>query len=71
MMQSAAPYMPRDGRIINIGSVASKLGASDLPLYSAAKAAVDQLTYAVATEVSVPSSLSLVVLVELVLTKGM
>ena len=58
MMQAAAPYMPRGGRIINIGSVASKLGAGDLPLYSAAKAAMDQLTYAVAAEVSVPSNIS-------------
>ncbi|OTB06274.1 hypothetical protein M426DRAFT_319015 [Hypoxylon sp. CI-4A] len=42
--------MPKGGRIINIGSVASKLGPSSLPLYAASKAAQDLLTVTLAAE---------------------
>ena len=51
MMQAVVPVMPRGGRIINIGSIASKLGMSVIPLYGAAKAAQDQLAYTAAMEV--------------------
>ncbi|KAI4863406.1 putative short-chain dehydrogenase [Hypoxylon rubiginosum] len=36
--------MPRGGRIINIGSVASKMGPAGLAIYGATKAAQDSLT---------------------------
>ena len=52
LIQSAVPHMPRGGRIINVGSVASKLGISAMPLYVANKGAMDALTFALAQEVS-------------------
>lgn len=51
MIQAVVPVMPRGGRIINISSIASKLGMPVIPLYGAAKAAQDQLAYTVAMEV--------------------
>lgn len=51
MIQAIAPLMPRGGRIINIGSIASKLGIPFIPIYVAAKSAQDQLAYAAAMEV--------------------
>ncbi|XXG94327.1 hypothetical protein Hte_000581 [Hypoxylon texense] len=42
--------MPRGGRIINIGSIASKLGPAGLAIYGAAKAAQDSLTASWARE---------------------
>ncbi|KIY03502.1 uncharacterized protein Z520_00193 [Fonsecaea multimorphosa CBS 102226] len=50
MTQAVVPVMPRGGRIINIGSIASKMGMAPVALYSAAKAAVDTLSYALAME---------------------
>ncbi|KIV90793.1 hypothetical protein PV10_05401 [Exophiala mesophila] len=50
MMHAVVPVMPRGGRIINISSIASKLGLSVIPLYGAAKAAQDQLAYTAAME---------------------
>lgn len=44
--------MPRGGRIINIGSIASKQGIASVPIYCAAKAAQDSLTESLAGEVS-------------------
>lgn len=44
--------MPQGGRIINISSIASKLGLDGVTVYSAAKAAQDSLTASLATEVS-------------------
>jgi NAD(P)-dependent dehydrogenase (short-subunit alcohol dehydrogenase family) len=44
--------MPKGGRIINIGSVASKQGHGGIAVYSAAKAAQDSLTASFAGEVS-------------------
>ena len=44
--------MPKYSRIINIGTVASRLGLSALPIYAAAKAAMDQLTWSLAREVN-------------------
>jgi short-subunit dehydrogenase len=52
LTQAAVPHMPKGGRIVNISSVASKLGMVNLPIYGASKAAVDSLSYAWAKEVS-------------------
>ncbi|KAK4442086.1 hypothetical protein QBC34DRAFT_419278 [Podospora aff. communis PSN243] len=49
--QAAVPYMPRGGRIVNVGSIVSRL--STLPgvsVYGASKAAQEFLTRALATE---------------------
>ncbi|EXJ56867.1 hypothetical protein A1O7_07211 [Cladophialophora yegresii CBS 114405] len=50
MTQAVVPVMPRGGRIVNIGSIASKMGMAPIPLYSASKAASDTLAYTMATE---------------------
>ncbi|SPO03346.1 related to 3-oxoacyl-[acyl-carrier-protein] reductase [Cephalotrichum gorgonifer] len=50
MMQAAVPYMPRNSRVINIGSVASRLGPRGTALYGASKAAMDALTFSMAYE---------------------
>jgi len=52
LTQAAIPHIATGGRIINISSVASKLGLQYLPVYGAAKAAIDSLTFAWAIEVS-------------------
>jgi NAD(P)-dependent dehydrogenase (short-subunit alcohol dehydrogenase family) len=44
--------MPKGGRIINVSSIASKLGLEGVSVYSAAKAAQDSLTASFAGEVS-------------------
>ncbi|KAF7596831.1 hypothetical protein BBP40_012431 [Aspergillus hancockii] len=49
-VQAAVPHMPRGSRVINIGSVASKLGMAPVATYGAAKAALDALTYSMAME---------------------
>jgi NAD(P)-dependent dehydrogenase (short-subunit alcohol dehydrogenase family) len=49
--QAVVPHMPPGGRIINISSIASKLGMTVMPIYGATKAALDSLTYAWAAEV--------------------
>lgn len=51
LTQAVVPHMPPGGRIINITSVASKMGLDVLPIYGASKAALDSLTYAWAKEV--------------------
>lgn len=51
MLKAAVPYMPRGSRVINISSIASKLGIGVLPIYGASKAALDSLSYAWAQEV--------------------
>jgi NAD(P)-dependent dehydrogenase (short-subunit alcohol dehydrogenase family) len=51
MTQAVVPHMPSGGRIINITSIASKMGLTIMPIYGATKAAVDSLTYAWAAEV--------------------
>ncbi len=53
--------MPRGGRIINIGTIASKLGLQGPGVYSAAKAAQDSLTASWAGEVTTLCSLLLFV----------
>lgn len=50
LLQAAVPHMPRGSRIINIGSIASKLGMASTAIYGAAKAAQDSLTYSLAME---------------------
>lgn len=45
MIQAVVPHMPRGGRIINTGSVASKVCPPPVPIYSGAKAAVDAMTF--------------------------
>ncbi|GLA30340.1 short chain dehydrogenase [Aspergillus phoenicis ATCC 13157] len=50
LIQEAVKHMPPRSRVINIGSVASKLGISGSPVYSASKAAMDALTFSMAME---------------------
>ncbi len=57
-IQAAMPHMSRGGRIINIGSVASKLGLSGMAVYGATKAAIDALTYSLALEVGLTPSVN-------------
>jgi NAD(P)-dependent dehydrogenase (short-subunit alcohol dehydrogenase family) len=47
-----AGKMPKGGRIINVSSIAAKLGLEGVTVYSAAKAAQDSLTASLAGEVS-------------------
>ena len=56
LLQAAYPHMPRYSRVINIGSVASKMGFAQMPIYAAAKAAMDELTFSLSREVSMPFS---------------
>ncbi|KAJ4861353.1 enoyl-(Acyl carrier protein) reductase domain-containing protein [Trichoderma breve] len=51
LLQAAYPHMPHGGRVINIGSVSSKMGFYQLPIYAAAKAAMDQLTWSLSREI--------------------
>lgn len=46
--QEVLPYMPKGGRIINIGSVSGQLGGPRTPSYAAAKAGVMALTHCLA-----------------------
>ena len=46
--------MPRGGRVINIGTVVSKMGMALAAVYAAAKAAQDSLTASWASEVITP-----------------
>lgn len=55
LLQEAYPNMPKFSRVINIGSVSSKMGFNPLPIYAAAKAAMDQLTFSLAREVNIHS----------------
>jgi NAD(P)-dependent dehydrogenase (short-subunit alcohol dehydrogenase family) len=50
LVQAVVPHMPRGSRVINIGSIASKLGMAPVGTYGAAKAALDALTYSMAME---------------------
>lgn len=51
MVQAVIPHMPHGGRIINISSVASKVGDPFSCLYGPSKAALDSLSYTWASEV--------------------
>lgn len=48
----SAGKMPQGGRIINVGSIASKVSNAGTSLYNAAKSAQDSLTACLATDVS-------------------
>jgi NAD(P)-dependent dehydrogenase (short-subunit alcohol dehydrogenase family) len=50
--QAVVPLIAPGGRIVNISSVASKLGDAVIPVYGASKAALDSLTWSWAKEVS-------------------
>lgn len=56
--KAAIEYMPRGGRIINVGSVASKLGGAEAGIYSATKAALNSLTTSWAEEVQIGLSIN-------------
>ncbi|MEM5275167.1 SDR family NAD(P)-dependent oxidoreductase [Cupriavidus taiwanensis] len=49
-LQAAVPHMSEGGAIINIGSMAGRLGSSGAIVYSAVKAGVDGLTRAASVE---------------------
>ncbi|KAL6924162.1 hypothetical protein FSST1_001436 [Fusarium sambucinum] len=48
--QAVVPVMPPGGRIVNISSIASKMGDDSIPIYGASKAAIDSLTWSWAKE---------------------
>jgi 3-oxoacyl-[acyl-carrier protein] reductase len=50
LTQAVLPYLPRNGRVINIGSVGARAGFSNLSLYCSSKAALEGLTRAWAAE---------------------
>lgn len=52
LIQATFPHMSQHGRIINISSIASKLGLDNFALYAGGKAALDCITFAIAAEVS-------------------
>jgi NAD(P)-dependent dehydrogenase (short-subunit alcohol dehydrogenase family) len=53
LVRAALPYMPKGSRIINISSVASKLGSEITGIYGTSKAALDALTFVWAQEASI------------------
>lgn len=50
LIQRALPLLRDQGRIINISSTASRIAYADMPLYAAAKAALDALTRSLARQ---------------------
>jgi 3-oxoacyl-[acyl-carrier protein] reductase len=50
LIQAALPYMGEGGRVINVGSVISRLGSLMLPVYGATKGALTAMTVAIAEE---------------------
>jgi len=50
LIQAALPHMKEGGRIINIGSIISRLGSWMLPVYSASKGALNSMTIAISEE---------------------
>ncbi|KAI0430384.1 hypothetical protein F5Y09DRAFT_307669 [Xylaria sp. FL1042] len=52
LAQAALPYMKRGGRIINIGSIAAKLGIGMLTVYGASKAALTAMSASMAEELA-------------------
>ena len=50
--QAVVPYMPKGGRIVNVGSIVSRMSTlAGVSIYGASKAAQEFLTGALATEV--------------------
>ncbi len=59
VLQAAAPHMPRGGRIVNVGTVVSRIHSMrGVGVYGASKAAQEYLTAALAAEVSFVCCLS-------------
>ncbi|RFU24342.1 hypothetical protein B7463_g11996, partial [Scytalidium lignicola] len=58
LTQAVMQHMPPGGRIINISSVASKMGMDISPIYGASKAAMDSLSYAWAKEFGVSKGIT-------------
>lgn len=54
MIQAVVPYMPHGGRIVNVGSVVSRMQTGAAATYGASKAALDFLTGSWAVEVMAP-----------------
>lgn len=50
LIQAAVPYMPKGGRIINVSSIAARIGSFMLPVYGASKGALNSMTLALAEE---------------------
>lgn len=50
LVQAALPYMKSGGRIINVGSIAAKLGMTPLLVYGASKGALTSMSTAMAEE---------------------
>jgi len=50
LIQAALPHMPRGSRIVNIGSIAAKLGHEWLTVYASAKGALNAMTVSMAQE---------------------
>ncbi len=50
LIQAALPYMKEGGRIINVGSIISRLGSWMLPVYCASKGALTSMTVAISEE---------------------
>ena len=51
LIRSTVPHMPAGGRIINIGTVVSKLATPNWGVFAASKAAMDTITFVLASEV--------------------
>jgi NAD(P)-dependent dehydrogenase (short-subunit alcohol dehydrogenase family) len=52
--QAAIPHMRNGGRIVNIGTVISRMPLPGFSVYGASKAAQEYITSALAIEVSLP-----------------
>lgn len=50
LIQAALPYMKEGGRIVNLGSIISRLGSFMLPVYGASKGALNAMTVAMSEE---------------------
>jgi NAD(P)-dependent dehydrogenase (short-subunit alcohol dehydrogenase family) len=50
LTQAVVPHIRKGGRIVNVSSVAAKLGFESAPIYSASKAALDSLSFSWAQE---------------------
>lgn len=50
LIQEALPYMKEGGRVINVGSVISRLGSLMLAVYGASKGALNSMTVAISEE---------------------
>ncbi|VUC32497.1 unnamed protein product [Clonostachys rosea] len=58
MIQEAVSHMSRGGRIINIGAMSSLTYVPGMPIYSAAKAALDHTTKSLAVELGKKSGIT-------------